>query len=100
MENEELKNIHTVGYQYLIELEEKQPIKIDGIIVSDANSHSIRSGIVVKIGDLALKENPNIEVGDRLYLHEIDLKYINITSIGKSLGVVQSAAIKAFEKLQ
>lgn len=99
MNNNELQNIYTIGYQYLIEVEDKKPIKVDGIIVSDSNSHQIRSGIVLKIGDMALKENPIIGVGDRIYLHEIDLKYINITSIGKSLGVVQSNTIKAVEKL-
>lgn len=89
----------TLGYQVLIELDEVQTeiISKDKIIIaSGTESHKLRSGIIIDIGSLALKEDPELEIGDRIHFLESDLNLYSIN--GDQVSVVHTSAIKVIEK--
>lgn len=89
----------TVGYQLLIEKEEKQvDVKnSEGLILaSGKDSHQLRSGIVKEIGSLALKEDPEIEIGDRVYF--IDREAIDYRVNSDVLTIIETRFIKIVEK--
>lgn len=89
----------TVGYQLLIDLDEKaSSVKNDlGIIVaSSKNSHQLRSGIVREIGSLALKEDPEIEIGDRV--HFIDREMVEYRVGNEVIGIIRTDNVRLVEK--
>lgn len=95
-----MENIETVGYQLLIDIEDKEDCIYDenGILISaNSSQHSLMSGIVLKIGSMAKKEDPEISIGDRVYFYEMDLKTFRIRS--KNIGIITTNNIKIVEKL-
>lgn len=89
----------TVGYQLLIDLDEKATSVVNesGIYVaSGKNSHQLRSGIVREIGSLALKEDPEIEIGDRI--HFIDREMIEYRVGNEVIGIIRTDNVRLVEK--
>lgn len=89
----------TLGYQVLITLDEvkSEIVSKDNIIIaSGTESHKLRSGVITDIGSLALREDPELEIGDRIHFLESDLNQYSIN--GDAVSVIHTSAIKVIEK--
>lgn len=91
--------LKTVGYQVLVELDEKakEVVNEDGLIIAaGSDSHQLMSGVVFEIGSLALKEDPEISIGDRIYFIERDCGVYRVKN--KRFGIVETRNVKIVEK--
>lgn len=93
-----MEKFYTVGYQYLVTLDEKKEISDkSGLILSNNTQHSLLSGTVQKIGSHALKENPEIKVGHRLYFHATAVRIVVLNQ--QEFAIIQSRDILAAEEI-
>lgn len=94
------EGLAVVGYNLLIKPEIKPDVVTNekGIILaSDKGQHQLMSGIILEIGSLALKEDPEVVKGYRVYFYDKQLQRMRIQ--GKEYGVITTNDIKIVEKV-
>lgn len=88
-----------VGYNLLLKLDPKEEnvTNESGIIIAGNKSqHMLMSGIILEKGSMVDRDDPEIDIGDRVYFYDMDLKRIRVDST--EFGIISTNHIKVVEK--